>query len=153
LTELEASLSEIENLLKNAFKDAVVWEQKGTNLVGKYVYMKYEEDQIGLFMGYALDAQSDIRACVTSIFPYPSLSMLSDDVNAGRRSFYKILIRSNLRLKDNPYRMVAGRKIPAIIRTLSFKKEKADINHTSTRFFRESINALTQLKPVYKMLA
>jgi len=154
LSDLEACLKGIESLLKNSFKDAIIWEQKGTNLVGKYVYMKYEQDSVGLFMGYGLDTQGRIKAGVTSIFPYASFSMWSDEVDLGRRSrsLYKILIRSNLKLKQNHYRIVTGGKLPAIIRTFTFKKEDTDLSNTSIRFFSESMDAIRQSQPVYKMI-
>lgn len=151
MTDFDTSLKAIESLLKNSFKDTIVWDQKGTSLLGKYLYLKYDEDEIGLFVGYILDQESRIKASVSFIFPHPSLSMGPNENGVGKRLFYKILIRSNLKLKDNHYRIVNGRKLPAIIRTLSLKDGNiGDIKQL--QFFSESIESIRQSRTMYKVL-
>jgi hypothetical protein len=152
LTALETSLKDIESLLKNEFGDGIVWEQKSSDFVGKYIYMKYNEDEVGFFLGYVIDGQAQIKTCVSSIFPHPSVAMHSNErVNIGRRKFYAILIRANLKLKKNQYRMLTGRKLPALIRTLALKAGNFD-NNEAIEFFKQSVSAVKESQPVPKIL-
>jgi hypothetical protein len=153
MADLESSLKELEAFLKNWFKDAIIWDQNGTSLVGKYLYLRFEQAKIGLFIGYLLDQESKIKACVAFIFPHPSLSLSSDESGMTRRLFYRILIRSNLKLNGNPYRMVNGRKSPTIIRTLFFNDKNNDGINSSLQFFTESMSAIKQYQPVYRVVA
>jgi hypothetical protein len=148
--------SQLDNLMKKFFKDSIVWEEGGAGLVGRYVYLKYEGDKIGFFIGYLLDnSKSRISACVSFIFPHPSLStgFEAEEERRGGRLFYKILIRANLRLKTNPFIIIDGRKTPALIRTLFFKDQSNSVGESSLRFFTESINAIKECTPIYKQIA
>jgi hypothetical protein len=149
MEELDRSLKYIESLMKNSFKDAIVWDQKGTGLIGKYLYLNSDSEEVGLFMGYVLGQEGRAIACVSFIFPHPTSGLADKQVN--ERLFYKLLIRSNLKLENNLYRIVKGRKLPALVRTLSLDGKGIDeIEHQ--RFFNQAIEVITHSQIPYTVL-
>ncbi len=153
LDEYRSVLNELDLLMSKSFKDPIVWEQKGTELPGRYVYIKYEQKEIGLFMGYHIGKSGHIRACVVFIFPHSTLGELySDNKTTNLRLFHKILIRSNLKLKGKPYRLING-KSPALIRTLFFDENNCYSPDKTLIFFSESINAIRGCQALYKVLS
>lgn len=138
-------LKGLEKFLADSFEDAIVWDQKDADLSGKYVYIKYEGADLGVFMGYYGET-TVATTCVTFFFAHPSAS--TEARKDIWRIFHRVLIRLNLRMKDNPYRFVAG-KSPAIMRTRrfgngTFSREKAEL------FFAESVKVIKKCEPVYR---
>ncbi|MCI0565255.1 MAG: hypothetical protein MN733_42865 [Nitrososphaera sp.] len=149
MSDVEALLEGLGSLLGNSFKNPIVWEQRDKNLIGKYVYIKYEGKELGVFMGYLVNGSNTIRACITFFFTHPASGV--EEAGNTRRLFHKLLIRFNLRLKAVPYKLVTG-KSPAIIRTMYF-----DQNGFSTikseHFFGESIKAIKSCEPLYRAVS
>ena len=139
-------LVELEGLLQQSFKDVIVWDQKDADLIGKYVYIKYEGKEVGLFLGYQMASDDSVRGAITFFFSHPSSSReASKDV---ARLFHKLLIRLNLRLRSNQYKLVAGRS-PALIRMKYFAER--DMSSTGYQvFFKESMEAIKKCEPLYK---
>lgn len=146
MPDQEVLLGDLGKFLGASFKDAIVWEQRDSGLLGKYVYLKYAGKELGVFLGYYGNQPSSIRTCVTFFFAHPK--SLSEDGSEVRRLFHKLLIRLNLRLKAHRYEIVGGRS-PAIIRTMHFG-EKAFSSEISNQFFRESIDVIKTCEPLYK---
>ena len=139
-------LVELEGLLQQSFKDVIVWDQKDADLIGKYVYIKYEGKQVGLFLGYQMSRSDSVRGAITFFFSHPSSSQeASKDVV---RLFHKLLIRLNLRLRSNQYKLVTG-KSPALMRMKYFAKR--DVSSAAYQeFFNESMEAIKRCEPLYK---
>ena len=139
-------LMELERLLRDSFKDAIVWEQRDADLIGRYVYVKFEGKQVGIFMGYQMGNSGSVRGAITFFFAHP-LSVREEAKEVGRL-FHKLLIRLNLRLRANPYKLAAG-KSPAIIRMKYFAEQNLS-SESYQAFFRESVNAIKSCEPLYK---
>lgn len=141
-------LKEVCSVLTSSFRNAIVWEQKDPDLLGSYVYIKYEGKEIGVFIGYLIDAEGPVRACITFFFAHPSSKDASGDII---RLFYRLLIRFNLRLRTSRYKIVSGRS-PAMIRIKYFNDVgfSADL---SKRFFKESIQTISSSEPIYKAVS
>jgi len=142
----ELLLRDLESLLSNSFKDAIVWEQRDADLLGKYVYIKYYGREVGIFMGYQIGQSGSVKGGITFFFAHPTSA--AEQAQDMRRLFHRLLIRLNLRLRANPYKIVTGRS-PAIIRT-TYLSEKDVSSGVSQRFFRESVETLTSSEPLYK---
>ncbi|HEV8387372.1 MAG TPA: hypothetical protein VGQ03_07100 [Nitrososphaera sp.] len=139
-------LMELERLLRESFKDVIVWDQRDADLIGRYVYVKYEGKQVGIFMGYQIGNSGSVRGAITFFFTHPS-SDREESKDLGRL-FHKLLIRLNLRLHSNPYKRASG-KSPAIIRMKYFAEQ--DVSPEAYRqFFRESVDAIKSCEPLYK---
>ena len=137
---------ELERLLQQSFKNVIVWDQRDVDLIGKYVYIKYEGKQVGLFLGYQMAKSNSVRGAITFFFTHPSSSPeVSKDVI---RLFHKLLIRLNLRLRANQYKLVAG-KSPALMRMKYFAEQDVD-SAAYQEFFRESMEAISSCEPLYK---
>ena len=145
MSELDGPLRSLESLLGSSFDNAIVWEQMDPDLVGKYVYLKYESKEIGVFMGYLISGQDSIKGCISFFFAHPRSG---SDMSEVRRLFHKLLIRLNLRLKSGRYKLVAG-KSPALIRTIYFKDNSFSAEKSSG-FFQESIQVIRSCEPVYR---
>lgn len=143
-------LSNLSQLFGDSFKDAIVWEQRDQELLGKYVYLKYAGKDLGMFMGYYLTQSNSVRACITFFFAHPS-SPIEDQADVTRM-FHKLLIRLNLRLKHFPYKRVDG-KSSAVMRTMYFKKDDFTAE-ASNQFFKESIDVIIKnCEPLYKAVS
>ena len=149
---LDVSLKDVESILKESFKDTIIWEEKGLNLVGRYAYVSYEKYMLGLFMGFGLDSKGSMKTGVSFVFVHPTLSTEpEEELVEIRRLFYRIMIQFNLRLKERPYKLVSGRKLPALMRTLSIQTDKSDSRNDAIRFFNDSINVIKHWQPMYKV--
>ena len=148
MSTLEGPLRDLESLLGNSFDNAIVWEQRDPDLVGKYVYLKYESSEIGVFMGYLISGRDSIKGCISFFFAHPSSGSEMSEV---RRLFHRLLIRLNLKLKSTRYKLVAG-KSPALIRTIYFKDNSFSAEKSSN-FFQESIQVIRTCEPVYRSTA
>jgi hypothetical protein len=146
MVDADALLAELGNFLGSSFKDAIVWEQRDAGLLGKYVYLKYEGKEVGVFMGYHGDHSGSVKSCITFFFTQPT--SMADEKSETIRLFHKLLIRLNLRLKERHYKIVSGRS-PAIMRTMHFGEESFN-PELSNQFFRESIEVIKTCEPVYK---
>jgi hypothetical protein len=139
-------LRDLEALLSDSFRDAVVWEQKDADLIGRYLYVKYDGREVGIFVGYQIGRSGSVRAAITFFFTHRASAL--EDPKDIARVFHKLLIRLNLRLRANPYKRVSG-KSPAIIR-MKYFGEKDFSAQESGIFFKESINAMKNCEPLYK---
>ena len=146
MADADALLNDLGNFLGTSFKDAIVWEQRDAGLLGKYVYLKYEGKEVGVFMGYHGDQSGSVRSCITFFFTHPT--SVVEEKGEIVRLFHRLLIRLNLRLKECHYKIVNGRS-PAIMRTMHFG-EKSFSPELSNRFFKESIEFIKTCEPVYK---
>ena len=140
-------LKDLERLLADSFKDAIVWEQSDSDIVGRYLYIKYEGKEVGIFMGYQIDKSGSVRGAITFFFTHPSSSAREETKDLARL-FHKLLIRLNLRLQADPYKRASG-KSPAIIR-MKYFADQAESVEKLQMFFKESINAIKSCEPVYK---
>lgn len=146
LSAPDSMLIELERLLRDSFKDVIVWDQRDADLIGRYVYVKYEGKQVGVFMGYQMGNSGSVRGVITFFFSHPS-SVQEETRDLGRL-FHKLLIRLNLRLHSNPYKRASG-KSPAIIRMKYFAEQ--DVSPEAyQQFFRESVDAIKSCEPIYK---
>jgi hypothetical protein len=146
MVDAETLLSDLGKFLGQSFKDAIVWEQRDAGLLGKYVYLKYEGKELGVFMGYHGDDSGSVKTCITFFFAHPT--SLTEEKSQLMRLFHKLLIRLNLKLKGCYYKIISGRS-PALMRTMHFG-EKAFNPDISNQFFRESIEVIKACEPVYK---
>ena len=145
MSEQDLLLNDLEKFLSTSFGDAIVWEQRDADLVGKYIYLKYEGAELGVFVGYYGDNASS-KTCVTFFFAHPAST---GEVRKDTwRILHRILIRLNLRLKSNAYRLVAG-KSPAIIRTKNFA-DSTFSKASAEQFFNESVEIIRKCEPVYR---
>lgn len=137
---------ELERILQESFKNAIVWDQRDADLIGRYVYIKYEGKQVGLFLGFQMGKSDSVRGAITFFFTHPSSSR--EETKDVVRLFHKLLIRLNLRLRANPYKLADG-KSPAIIRMKYFAEQDVspDAYH---EFFKESMDAIKSCEPLYK---
>ena len=142
-------LNDLQTLLSRAFKDAIVWEQRDSDLVGKYVYIKYFGREMGIFMGYHMGQSGSVKGAITFFFTHPASS--PEETKEVNHLFHKLLIRLNLRMRENRYR-IAGGRAPAIIRMVYFGK-KGFSAEKSMIFFSESIDAIKRDEPLYKAIA
>ena len=139
-------LIELERLLRDSFENAIVWEQRDADLIGRYVYIKYEGKQVGIFMGYQIGKSDSVRGAITFFFTHPSSAQ--GEAKDHGRLFHKLMIRLNLRLRSNPYKLAAG-KSPAIIRMKYFAEQDLSAE-AYLEFFRESLAAIRSGEPLYK---
>lgn len=146
LSATDTLLIELERLFRESFKDAIVWDQRDADLVGRYVYVKYEGKQVGIFMGYQMGNSGLVRGAITFFFTHPSTDR-EESKDLGRL-FHKLLIKLNLRLHSNPYKRASG-KSPAIIRMKYFAEQDVSPN-AYQQFFRESVDAIKSCEPLYK---
>lgn len=146
MVNTDTLLSELGNFLGQSFKDAVMWEQRDAGLLGKYVYLKYEGKEVGVFMGYYGDHSGSVKSCITFFFTHPT--SLAEEKSETVRLFHKLLIRLNLRMKGCHYRIVNGRS-PAIMRTMHFGEQPFS-HEISKQFFMESIEVIKTCEPVYR---
>ena len=149
MADSDALLEDLGKFLGESFKDAIVWEQRDADVLGKYVYLKYSGKELGVFLGYYGDQAGSIKSCITFFFAHPT--SMAEDLGEVRRLFHKLLIRMNLRLKTRPYKSVGG-KSPAIMRTLHFGQEAFNVE-VSRRFFQESIDIIKTYEPLYKAVS
>ena len=150
---LEVFLKDVESILKESFKDTIIWEEKGVNLVGRYAYVKFDKYTLGLFMGFGLDSEGSMKTGISFVFVHPTLSSEpEEELIEIRRLFYRVMIQFNLRLKERPYKLVSGRKLPALMRTLSIQTDKRDARNDAIRFFNDSINVIKHWQPMYKIV-
>ena len=139
------TFEQLERIINNNFKDALTWDQKTEGLRGKYFYVKYEEKEIGIFVGYITDESHEIRACTTFLFVHPLLCM-SSQVTSIEKLFHKIMIRANIKLKRYPYRIVTS-GLPALIRTMYL--DKGYEMNIANSFFDESLAIMKQCEALY----
>lgn len=149
MNDPEALLSGLNALLRDSFKNAIVWEQRDADIIGNYVYIKFEGRELGMFMGYVIGQSSDIRGCITFLFAHPTSGTAVTEYKV--RLFHKLLIKFNLRLGANRYKYVNG-KSPAIIRMKYFAQDNFAAA-TSEAFFKESINVMKSCEPLYKSVS
>ena len=149
MADSNALLEDLGKFLGESFKDAIVWEQRDADVLGKYVYLKYSGKELGVFMGYYGDQTGSIKSCITFFFAHPT--SMAEDLGEIRRLFHKLLIRMNVRLKTHPYKSV-GAKSPAILRTLRFGQKGFDLE-VSRKFFQESIDIIKTYEPLYKAVS
>jgi hypothetical protein len=146
LAEREALLKDIGTLLSRSFGDAIVWEQRDSDLVGKYVYVKYAGKELGIFLGCQLNESGSIKGGITFFFAHPASAR--EEAKELVRLFHRLLIRLNLKLQSNPYTFIPG-KSPAIMRLKSIRgMEKGD--ETCRTFFEESVHAIKHCEPIYR---
>lgn len=144
-----ALLGQLEGFLAQSFGHPIVWEQKDGDLLGKYVYLKYAGQKIGLFIGFYTNQSSGklaVRAAVTFFFMHPSGG--DEPASDAQRLFLSLLVRLNLSVKGSRYRPVAG-KSPALIRTMHFGQDKFS-DELALSFFRESIGVIKSCEPLYR---
>gem|GEM_PF-2864301 len=146
MNDPEALLKGLNLLLRDSFKNAIVWEQRDADIIGNYVYIKFEGRELGIFMGYVLGQAGAIRACITFLFAHPSSG--AEEAANKARLFHKLLIKFNLRIPANRYKIVNG-KSPAIIRVKYFPQGNFGTD-MSEAFFKESINVMKECEPLYK---
>ncbi len=139
-------MKDLEVLLSDSFKNAIVWEQRDADIIGRYVYIKYEGRELGIFMGYQMGASGSVRGGITFFFTHPT-SAIEEAKELGRL-FHKLLIRLNLRLSANHYKIVSGKSL-AIIRMKYFAEQDFSAE-LSRMFFKESIAAIKNCEPLYK---
>ncbi|HEY7734701.1 MAG TPA: hypothetical protein VIB07_07915 [Nitrososphaera sp.] len=146
MNDPEALLKGLNALLHDSFKNAIVWEQRDADIIGNYVYIKFEGRELGMFMGYVIGQSGAIRGCITFLFAHPNSG--AEEKSHKARLFHRLLIKFNLRMSANRYKIVSG-KSPAIIRMKYFPNDNfgADM---SEAFFKESINVMKACEPLYK---
>ncbi len=142
-------LNDLQALFSRAFTDAIVWEQRDSDLVGKYVYIRYCGREIGIFMGYHMGQSGSVKGAITFLFAHPASS--PEETKEVNHLFHKLLIRLNLRMRENRYR-IAGGRAPAIIRMVHFGEKGFSIEK-STIFFSESIDAIKRAEPLFKAIS
>ncbi|MGI0023755.1 MAG: hypothetical protein ACREA4_01260 [Nitrososphaera sp.] len=140
-------LKDLQTLLSTSFKDAIVWEQRDADLIGKYVYIKYDGREVGIFMGYQMDQPGSVKGAITFFFAHSAST--PEEAKDVRHLFHKLLIRLNLRLRASPYKIVSGRT-PAILR-MTYLGKKDFSTEMSRMFFKESIDAIKSCEPLYKV--
>jgi hypothetical protein len=146
MNDPEALLKGLNSLLHDSFKNAIVWEQRDADIIGNYVYIKFEGRELGMFMGYVVGQSNAVRACITFLFAHPNSG--TEEAAYKARLFHKLLIKFNLRLGANRFKIVNGRS-PAIMRVKYFPQDRFGIGMSEV-FFKESINIMKECEPLYK---
>jgi hypothetical protein len=141
VTDSDSILGELERLIRDVAEDTIIWTQNGGELMGKYFYVPYDKRQIGVFIGFFVDGSGKIRTCITFFFAHPTVDLSETETSETNLLFHRILIKANLELKRNPYKIVKGRGFPAVFRTLHVGEENHNIQDLSS-FFKESMGAV-----------
>ncbi len=133
------ALEVIEQVIKSEFGNTLIWDERSNDLTGKYFYIDYEGKQIGIFLGYT---NSSTPYYTTFLFLHPVLCISPSEARNAERLFHKFMIKANLKLKSSKYRLIRG-SFPALVRNMN-------VGDNIEEFFRESLAALKNTKPVYQ---
>lgn len=141
MNDQELVLDEIQHLLNKSFPEAIVWNQKSHDFIGKYLYIKYEDIEIGVFLGCTVNASDKIKSCLSLYFTNPVAVLTPAGIGAITRLLHRLMIRANLKLKSYPFKIING-KYPAILRMIHFEDESNYSIDKSRVFFSESLKEI-----------
>ena len=145
-----AVLDNFERIISDNFRDVLIWDQHSELLNGKYFYAKYEKKEIGVFLGYLTEGDCQIQGCTFFLFLHPLLSMSHEYVTEMEKLFYRLKVRTRIRFKSHPYRILKG-GFPALVRNMYFDKD-CDISSKiayAMKFFEESLLILKECEMSY----
>ncbi len=124
----------IELLIKDNFKDAVIWDEKSLTLKGKYFYTNIKSTQVGIFLGFTIkDGKPD--RCIVFCFSDPKGRV---DKSIAE-SLECIFINLSSRLKGKGFVLIRD-DLPAVVKkstSIDTMDEKGTL-----KFFKESLHIL-----------
>jgi hypothetical protein len=124
----------IERLIKDNFKDAIIWDEKSLTLKGKYFYIGIKGVQVGIFLGFTIKDERPDR-CIVFCFSDPKGRV---DKSIAE-SLERIFINLSIRLKGKGFIFIKD-DLPAIV------KKSANIASMDEKdileFFKESLYML-----------
>ena len=121
----------IEHLIKDNFKDAIIWDGKSLTLKGKYFYIRIKSVQVGIFLGFTIKDERPDR-CIVFCFSDPK-GRIDKSI---AESVERIFINLSIRLKDKGFVFIKD-DLPAIVKKSNVvdTMDKRDI----LEFFKESL--------------
>jgi hypothetical protein len=124
----------IERLIKDNFKDVIIWDEKSPLLKGKYFYISIKGVQVGIFLGFTIKDER-LDRCIVFCFSDPKGRV---DKSIAE-SLERIFINLSIRLKDKEFIFIKD-DLPAIV------KKSANIASMDEKdileFFKESLYML-----------
>lgn len=126
----------IELLIKDNFKDVIIWDEKSLALKGKYFYISIKSVQAGIFLGFTIKDKRPDR-CIVFCFSDPK-SRIDRRI---AELLERIFIDLSIRLKEKGFIFIKD-DLPAIVRKSAdiASMDKNDI----LEFFKESLYMLLQ---------
>jgi len=124
----------IELLIKDNFKDAIIWDEKSLTLKGKYFYTNIKGVQVGIFLGFTIKDERPDR-CIVFCFSDPKGRV---DKSIAE-SLECIFINLNNRLKGKGFVLIKD-DLPAVVKKstgIDTMDEKG-----IPKFFKESLHIL-----------
>jgi hypothetical protein len=124
----------IELLIKDNFKDAIIWDEKSSTLKGKYFYTNIKGVHVGIFLGFTIkDGRPD--RCIAFCFSDPKGKV---DKSIAE-SLERIFINLSSRLKGKGFIFIKD-DLPAVVKK-STSIDTMDENGI-LEFFKESLHVI-----------
>jgi hypothetical protein len=124
----------IERLIKDNFKDVIIWDEKSPLLKGKYFYISIKGVQVGIFLGFTIKDER-LDRCIVFCFSDPKSRVDKRIAELLERIFIDLSIR----LKEKGFTFIKG-DLPAVVRKSAFMASMDEKN--SMEFFKESLYML-----------
>jgi hypothetical protein len=124
----------IERLIKDNFKDVIIWDEKSLTLKGKYFYISIKGVQVGIFLGFTIKDER-LDRCIVFCFSDPKSRVDKRIAELLERIFIDLSIR----LKEKGFTFIKG-DLPAVVRKSAFIASMDE--KSSVEFFKESLYML-----------